>query len=76
MPGLGGSTLRGGQTVLHSFRMWGQVLRASLFVAAFCTVGVPIWHIAENTRGYDWYAAGIATQARAKLGIGYVYRFR
>ena len=71
MPGLGGSTLRGGQTVLHSFRMWGQVLRASLFVAAFCTVGVPIWHIAENTRGYDWYAAGIATQARAKLGIGY-----
>ena len=71
MPGLGGSTLRGGQTVLHSFRMWGQVLRASLFVAAFCTVGVPVWHIAENTRGYDWYAAGMATQARAKLAIGY-----
>ena len=71
MPGLGGSTLRGGQTVLHSFRMWGQVLRASLFVAAFCTFGVPIWHIAENTRGYDWYVAGVATQARAKLGIGY-----
>ncbi len=71
MPGLGGSTLRGGQTVLHSFRMWGQVLRASLLVAAFCTFGVPIWHIAENTRGYDWYAAGMATQARAKLGICY-----
>ena len=71
MPGLGGSTLRGGQTVLHSFRMWGQVLRASLFVAAFCTVAVPVWHIAENTRGYDWYAAGMATQARAKLAIGY-----
>ena len=71
MPGLGGSTLRGGQTVLHSFRMWGQVLRASVFVAAFCTVAVPVWHIAENTRGYDWYAAGIATQARAKLAIGY-----
>ena len=71
MPGLGGSTLRGGQTVLHSFRMWGQVLRASLFVAAFCTVAVPIWHIAENTTGYDWYAAGMATQARAKLAIGY-----
>ena len=71
MPGLGGSTLRGGQTVLHSFRMWGQVLRASLFVAVFCTFGVPAWHIAENTWGYDWYAAGMATQARAKLGIGY-----
>ena len=71
MPGLGGSTLRGGQTVLHSFRMWGQVLRASVFVAAFCTAAVPIRHIAENTRGYDWYAAGMATQARAKLGIGY-----
>ena len=71
MPGLGGSTLRGGQTVLHSFRMWGQVLRASLFVAAFCTVAIPVRHIAENTRGYDWYAAGMATQARAKLAIGY-----
>ena len=71
MPGLGGSTLRGGQTVLHSFRMWGQVLRASVFVAAFCTVAVPVWHIAENTRGYDWYAAGMATQAKAKLAIGY-----
>ena len=71
MPGAGGSTLRGGQTVLHSFRMWGQVLRTSLFVAAFCTVAVPIWHIAENTRGYDWYAAGMATLAGAKLAIGY-----
>ena len=71
MPGVGSSTLRGGQTVLHSFRMWGQVLRTSLFVAAFCTVAVPIWHIAENTSGYDWYAAGMATQARAKLAIGY-----
>ncbi|MDE0703418.1 MAG: type IV secretion system DNA-binding domain-containing protein [Rhodospirillaceae bacterium] len=70
-PGLGGSTLRGGQTVLHSFRMWGQVLRASLFVALFCTAVVPVWHIAENTKGYDWYAAGMATQASAKLGLGY-----
>ena len=71
MPGLGGSTLRGGQTVLHSFRMWGQVLRASLFVAAFCTFAAPVWHIAENTRGYDWYAAGMTTQARAKLALGH-----
>ena len=70
-PNLGGSTLRGGQTVLHSFRMWGQVLRASLFVALFCTAAVPVWHIAENTKGYDWYAAGMATQASAKLGLGY-----
>ena len=71
MPGLGGSTLRGGQTVLHSFRMWGQMLRVSAFVAVFCTVALPIWHIAENTRGYDWYAAGMATLAETKLTIGY-----
>ncbi len=71
MPGLGGSTLRGGQTVLHSFRMWGQVLRVSAIVAAVCTVGAPVWHVAENTRGYDWYAAGMATLSEAKLTIGY-----
>ena len=29
MRGLGGSTLRGGQSVFHGLRMWGQLLLAA-----------------------------------------------
>ena len=38
MRGIGGSTLRGGQTVFHGIRMWGQLFRAAVFFAAFTTV--------------------------------------
>ena len=71
MRGLGGSTLRGGQTVFHGLRMWGQLLRVSLFVAGVSTVAVPVWHIAKNTKKYDWYAAGMVTLAETKLAFGY-----
>ena len=71
MRGLGGSTLRGGQTVFHGLRMWGQLLRVSLFVAGVSAVAVPVWHIAKNTKEYDWYAAGMVTLAETKLGFGY-----
>ena len=43
MRGIGGSTLRGGQTVFHAIRMWGQLFRAAMLFAAFMTVAVPAW---------------------------------
>ena len=68
---VGSSTLRGGQTVFHGLRMWGQLLRAAVFLSAFAIVAVPGWHIWHNTTGYEWYAAGIVTVAEAEIGIGY-----
>ena len=51
--------------------MWGQLLRAGIFVAAAAVVAVPGWHIWHHTSGYDWYAAGIVTVAEAKVAFGY-----
>ena len=71
MRGIGGSTLRGGQTVFHGLRMWGQLLQAAMFLAAFMTVAVPAWTLWRSTSGHEWYAAGMVTLAEAKLAIGY-----
>ena len=71
MRGFGGSTLRGGQTVFHSIRMWGQLFKAALLFAAFMTVAVPAWNLWRNTSGAEWYAAGMFTLAEFKLTVGY-----
>ena len=71
MRGIGGSTLRGGQTVFHGIRMWGQLFRAAVFFAAFTTVAVPAWTLWHSTTGAEWYAAGMATLAEVKLALGY-----
>ena len=71
MRGIGGSTLRGGQTVFHSIRMWGQLFKAALMLSAFMTVAVPAWNLWRSTDGAAWYAAGMATLAEAKLALGY-----
>ena len=68
---VGSSTLRGGQTVFHGLRMWGQMLRAGIFVSVIAVVAFPGWHIWHRTTGYEWYAAGIVTVAEAKLVFGY-----
>ena len=68
---VGSSTLRGGQTVFHGLRMWGQLLRAGFLLAAFSVVAVPAWFVWDRTTGYEWYAAGMVTLAEAKLGLGY-----
>ena len=68
---VGSSTLRGGQTVFHGLRMWGQLLRAGVLVSMLAVVAVPGWHIGHRTTGYEWYAALIVTVAEAKLGLGY-----
>ena len=69
--GIGGSTLRGGQTVFHGIRMWGQLFQAALLFAAFMTVAVPAWNLWRSTSGAEWYAAGMATLAETKLALGY-----
>ena len=71
MRGIGGSTLRGGQTVFHAIRMWGQLFRAAMLFAAFTTVAVPAWTLWHRTTGAEWYAAGMVTLAEAKLVLGY-----
>jgi len=71
MRGIGGSTLRGGQTVFHGLRMWGQLFRAAVFFAAFTTVAVPAWTLWHRTTGAEWYAAGMVSLAEVKLVLGY-----
>ena len=71
MRGLGGSALRGGQTVFHGLRMWGQLVQAAMMLAAFMTVAVPAWNLWRSSSGADWYAAGMYTLAEVKLVLGY-----
>ena len=71
MRGFGGSTLRGGQTVFHSIRMWGQLFQAAMLFAAFMTVAVPAWNLWNRTTGAEWYAGGMFTLAEFKLTVGY-----
>ena len=71
MRGLGGSTLRGGQTVFHGLRMWGQLVQAAMMLAAFMVVAVPAWNLWRTTSGAEWYAAGMVTLAEVKLVLGY-----
>ena len=68
---VGSNTLRGGQTVFHGLRMWGQLLRAGMFLAAIAVVAFPVWHVARDSEGYDWYAALMVTVAEVKLVLGY-----
>ena len=71
MRGVGGTTLRGGQTVFHGIRMWGQLLQAGMMLGALIVVAVPAWNLWHTTTGADWYAAGMLTVAEVKLAIGY-----
>ena len=71
MRGIGGSTLRGGQTVFHGIRMWGQLLQAGMMLGALMVVAVPAWNLWHTTSGADWVATGLLTLAEVKLVIGY-----
>ena len=71
MRGIGGSTLRGGQTVFHGIRMWGQLLQAGMMLGAVVVVAVPAWNLWHTTTGADWVATGLLTLAEVKLVIGY-----
>ena len=71
MRSFAGSTLRGGQTVFHGVRMWGQLLQAGMMLGAIVVVAVPAWNLWHTTTGADWYATGLLTLAEVKLAIGY-----
>ena len=71
MRGIGGSTLRGGQTVFHGVRMWGQLLQAGMMLGALIVVAVPAWNLWHTTTSADWVATGLLTLAEVKLAIGY-----
>ena len=71
MRGMGSATLRGGQTVLHGLRMWGQLLQVTMWLSVMLVVAVPAWNLWRTTDGAQWYAVGVLTMAEAKLAIGY-----
>ena len=71
MKSLGSSTLRGGQTLFHAVRMWSQLFKAALMMAALMVVAVPAWNAWRHGSGAEWYAAGMVTLAETKLALGY-----
>ena len=71
MNALGEHTVRGGQTVLHGIRMWGQLGRAMLLTIAALAVATPAIQLWRAYTGYDAYAVAMFTLAETKLAIGY-----
>ena len=71
MNGVGEHTVRGGQTVLHGIRMWGQLGRAMLLTIAALAVATPAVQSWRLYSGYDAYAVAMYTLAETKLAIGY-----
>ena len=71
MKALGDDTVRGGQTVFHSLRMWGQVVRVGLLTVAGLVVAVPAVMLWRTSTADDWYGVGMVTLAETKLSIGY-----
>ncbi|MDE0006242.1 MAG: type IV secretion system DNA-binding domain-containing protein [Rhodospirillaceae bacterium] len=67
----GEDTVRGGQTVVHGFRMWGQLARLCCLLTAALAVAVPVVVLWRAHSGYDAYAVAMLTLAEAKLAIGY-----
>ena len=71
MRGFGGATLRGGQTVPHGLRMWGQIVRSALCLCAVLVIAVPAWSLWRHTDAEHWYAAAVFVMTETKFAIGY-----
>ena len=67
----GNATLRGGQTLLHDARMWGQLARWGILGLVLAIVLTPAASIFTTTSAHEWRVIGLGTLAEAKLGIGY-----
>ena len=67
----GDDTVRGGQTVFHSFRMWNQLAWVAVMMITVLAVSVPVVMLWRTTPTYHGYAAGMLTLAEIKLAIGY-----
>ena len=67
----GNATLRGGQTLLHDARMWGQLARWGIVGLVLAIVLTPAVSIFTTTSAHEWRVLGLGTLAEAKLAIGY-----
>ena len=68
---IGNATLRGGQTLLHDARMWGQLARWAVLGLVLTIVLTPAISVFKTTSAHEWRVIGLGTLAEAKLGIGY-----
>ena len=67
----GNATLRGGQTLLHDARMWGQLARWGIVGLVLAVVLTPAVSVLRSTSAHEWRVVGLGTLAEAKLAIGY-----
>ncbi len=68
---IGNATLRGGQTLLHDARMWGQLARWGVVGLVLAIVLTPAVSLFTTTSAHEWRVVGLGTLAEAKLAIGY-----
>ena len=67
----GNATLRGGQTLLHDARMWGQLLRWGILGLVLSIVLTPAVSLFTTTSAHEWRVVGLGTLAEFKLGLKY-----
>ena len=67
----GNATLRGGQTLLHDARMWGQLIRWGILGLVLTIVTIPAVSVFTTTSAHEWRILGLGALAEAKLGLGY-----
>ena len=68
---IGNATLRGGQTLLHDARMWGQLARWGILGLVLSTVLTPAVSLFTTTSAHEWRVIGLGTLAEFKLGLKY-----
>ena len=67
----GNATLRGGQTLLHDARMWGQLVRWGILGLVLSIVLTPAVSLFTTTSAHEWRVIGLGTLAEFKLGLKY-----
>ena len=67
----GNATLRGGQTLLHDARMWGQLVRWGMLGLVLSVVLTPAVSLFTTTSAHEWRVMGMGTLAEFKLGLKY-----
>ena len=68
---IGNATLRGGQTLLHDARMWGQLARWGILGLVLSIVLTPAVSLFTTTSAHEWRVMGLGTLAEFKLGLKY-----
>ncbi len=68
---IGNATLRGGQTLLHDARMWGQLARWGILGLVLSIVLTPAVSLFTTTSAHEWRVIGLETLAEFKLALKY-----